>query len=165
MSWWDDHFCLLLKKRSAQQYYLWLLIRITERTRVRKQLNSSTADGGIKFLLNLYSSLRMLFSILSLFFIHQFSFHYVRRILSAWFSTPCEKTVLFSFIENSFSRQKISTKKNLFLCQFDEVQQGRELAFFALLFIHTCAQLWLHFFGSLGYFRRLPPSIFSTKTH
>jgi hypothetical protein len=71
--------------------------------------------------------------------------------LSAGFSTLCEKTFSFSFIENSFSCQKNSTKKNLFLCHFDEVQQGRELAFFALVFIHCCAQLWLHFSVSAKY--------------
>jgi hypothetical protein len=55
-----------------------------------------------------------------------------------------------------FPPKKID-EKNLFWGQFDGLQQGLELAFFVLLFIHTCAQLWLHFFASLGYFRRLPP--------
>jgi hypothetical protein len=67
------------------------------------------------------------------------------------------KIFSFSFIEKYYFRQKKSTKKNLFWGQFDGLQQGLELAFFVLLFIHTCAQLWLHFFASLGYFRRLPP--------
>jgi hypothetical protein len=48
-------------------------------------------------------------------------------ILSALSSTPCDKFFSFLFIEKSILHQKNFIEKNLFVCKFGEVQQGREL--------------------------------------
>jgi hypothetical protein len=75
--------------------------------------------------------------------------------------SSCDEFFPVIVLKKRLSTKTISAQKNLFLCQLNKVQQGRELPIFTRPFIHRCAYLWLHFFGSQRYFRH-PPQFFQT---
>jgi hypothetical protein len=73
-----------------------------------------------------------------------------QSLLKSHFKLPFICSSVHLFLRYTFflhAIQKKSAKKNLFFTVFDTLQYRLDIGFFSRSFIHTCAQLALHFMG------------------